>query len=167
MSASGKSGKMPQQSAGGQAGSRGGGMKMPGQVMPQRTYNPTQDFYGPQPMNGRLMVRQPLPGYYDRFPAPGTNFSPPPQGPVIPDPTPPRLEKPVSQADRDRDAIINYFATGGDGAPIGPEDFGYYRAPQQNMGRGRQQIANRQVRRAPPQRPMAPILMDFEKRIRD
>ena len=53
----------------------------------QSDYRPGLDFYGPSQYNGRLLVNQPNPGYYQQFMAPGSNYAPPPE-PVNPDPTP-------------------------------------------------------------------------------
>tara|TARA_B100000424_G_C22911916_1_gene485163 strand:+ start:216 stop:1106 length:891 start_codon:yes stop_codon:yes gene_type:complete len=53
----------------------------------QSDYRPGLDFYGPSQFNGRLLVNQPMPGYYQQFMAPGSNYAPPPE-PVNPDPTP-------------------------------------------------------------------------------
>ncbi len=53
----------------------------------QSDYRPGLDFYGPSQYNGRLLVNQPMPGYYQQYMAPGSNYAPPPE-PVNPDPTP-------------------------------------------------------------------------------
>lgn len=53
----------------------------------QSDYRPGLDFYGPSQYNGRLLVNQPNPGYYQQYMAPGSNYAPPPE-PVNPDPTP-------------------------------------------------------------------------------
>ncbi len=53
----------------------------------QSDYRPSLDFYGPSQYNGRLLVNQPNPGYYQQYMAPGSNYAPPPE-PVNPDPTP-------------------------------------------------------------------------------
>ncbi len=53
----------------------------------QSDYRPGLDFYGPSQYNGRLLVNQPMPGYYQQYMAPGSNYARPPE-PVNPDPTP-------------------------------------------------------------------------------
>ena len=61
----------------------------------QSDYRPGLDFFGPSQFNGRLLVNQPNPGYYQQFMAPGSNYAPPPE-PVNPDPTPePTQQGPV------------------------------------------------------------------------
>ena len=110
----------------------------------QSDYRPGLDFYGPTQSGNRLLVNQPMPGYYQQYPAPGSNYAPPAE-PVIPDPTPEPTEPRKTEADRRQD-ILDYFREGGFGAPIGPEDFGFYEAPPQNLGRGRQQVANTMAR---------------------
>ena len=109
----------------------------------QSDYRPGLDFYGPTQSGNRLLVNQPMPGYYQQYPAPGSNYAPPAE-PVIPDPTPEPTEPEKTEADRRQD--MDYFREGGFGAPIGPEDFGFYEAPPQNLGRGRQQVATIQWR---------------------
>ena len=89
----------------------------------QSDYRPGLDFYGPTQSGNRLLVNQPMPGYYQQYPAPGSNYAPPAE-PVIPDPTPEPTEPRKTEADRRQD-ILDYFREGGFGAPIGPEDFGF------------------------------------------
>lgn len=107
----------------------------------QSDYRPGLDFYGPTQSGNRLLVNQPMPGYYQQYPAPGSNYAPPAE-PVNPDPTPEPTQRRRTEADRRQD-ILDYFRDGGFGAPIGPEDFGFFNVPRQNLGRGRQQVANR------------------------
>ena len=131
MSASGKSGKGGFQGSqgGSQGGSQlgGGGSKgrAPSIMAEPRPYNAANDFYGPGPTEpgGRLIVRQPQPGYYDRYPAQVNNYAPPPPRPepvmpepVIPDPVVPPPFRPGNPQYPPFNP--GYFA----GAPIGPSD---------------------------------------------
>lgn len=171
MSASGKSGKGSFQGQGSQGGSQlgGGGSKVrtPSMTAPQRAYNAANDFYGPGPTEpgGRLMVRQPQPGYYSRYPAQVDNYAPPPARPepVMPKPVIPNpVVPPPFRPGNPQYPPFNpgFFA----GAPIGPSDIFGQGGYQPFSGISRPTNPDdlwtgKQVRRAP-----APILDRIERK---
>jgi len=53
----------------------------------RQPYNAADDFYGAQRPGGRLIVRQPNPGYYNKYPSQLDGYAPPPR-PVAPPPEP-------------------------------------------------------------------------------
>ena len=60
----------------------------------RQPYNAADDVYGPQRPGGRLIVRQPQPGYFNRYPAQFNNYAPPPRRPEPPPPPDPVIPNP-------------------------------------------------------------------------